>query len=122
MNDGDSGKALLYNPHVFVCMAEADVSPGRTCCGAKGAVELMAHMRMHAKGKGVTGIRINRADCLQRCELGPVMVLHPEGVWYAYRTKEDVEEIVETHIIGGGRVERLLVDPDAKTLADLKTA
>lgn len=109
MNDGDGGRKLLYDPHIFFCLEENETAPGRVCCGAKGAGDLFAHMRMFAKQNGVTGIRVNRASCLDRCELGPIMVVYPEGIWYAVRTKEDVEEIVRTHIIEGRRVERLMV-------------
>ena len=69
---------------------------------------------MKARGKelGLSDVRINIAGCLDRCELGPTMVIYPEGVWYAYRTIEDVEEILQTHLIQGGRVERLMVAPE----------
>ena len=40
------------------------------------------------------------------------MVIYPEGVWYAPRTVADVDEIIETHLVGGGRVERLMLMPD----------
>ena len=117
MNDGDGGRKLLYNPHIFVCLEENESEPGRGCCVDKGVMELFAHMRIYAKQNGVTGIRINRASCLDRCELGPIMVVYPEGVWYTLRTKEDAEEIVRTHIIGGGRVDRLLVEPSGREAA-----
>jgi (2Fe-2S) ferredoxin len=40
------------------------------------------------------------------------MVIYPEGVWYTYQTKEDIDEILQTHVVGGGRVERLMLLPD----------
>ena len=40
------------------------------------------------------------------------MVVYPEGVWYAVKTVADVDEIIETHLVGGGRVERLMLMPD----------
>lgn len=109
MNDGDSGRKLLYDPHIFFCLEENKAKPGHTCCAEKGAMDLFGHMRAFAKQNGVTGIRVNRASCLERCEHGPVMVVYPEGLWYAVRTKEDVEEIVKSHIINGRPVERLIV-------------
>lgn len=42
------------------------------------------------------------------------MVIYPEGVWYGYRTKEDVDEILETHVVKGRRVERLMLLPSDK--------
>jgi (2Fe-2S) ferredoxin len=70
-------------------------------------------MKRCAKALGVERkIRINAAGCLDRCELGPTMVIYPEGVWYTYRTREDVDDILHVHIVGGGRVDRLLLAPD----------
>ena len=59
-----------------------------------------------------TRVRINRSGCLDRCELGPTMVIYPEGVWYTYRTREDIDEILDRHVLRGERVERLLLEPD----------
>ncbi len=36
----------------------------------------------------------------------------PEGVWYRCRTTEDVEEVLQVHVIGGGRVARLMLTPE----------
>lgn len=114
MTASDSGETLLYAPHVFYCLADEGCPAGETCCGAKGAMHLFEHMRAYAKSRGVKGIRINRSACLQRCSLGPVMVLYPEGIWYGFRTEADVEEIVDTHILGGERVERLILTPETR--------
>ena len=57
-------------------------------------------------------VRINRSGCLDRCELGPTMVIYPEGVWYTYSTREDVDEILDRHLRKGEYVERLLLAPD----------
>ncbi len=69
-------------------------------------------MKNRAKELGLARVRINVAGCLDRCELGPTMVIYPEGVWYTYRTKADVDEILRAHLIEGGRVERLLLRPE----------
>jgi (2Fe-2S) ferredoxin len=54
-------------------------------------------------------IRANKAGCLDQCELGVSVVVYPEGVWYGRVTLDDVNEIVERHLIGGTPVERLRV-------------
>jgi len=54
-------------------------------------------------------IRINTAGCLDRCELGPVLVVYPEETWYSYLDREDIDEIIEKHLIGGEVVQRLLI-------------
>ena len=67
-------------------------------------------MKKRAKGLGLTDIRINNAGCLERCEFGPTMVVYPEGVWYHYETFEDVDEIIDQHIIGDEYVHRLMLE------------
>jgi (2Fe-2S) ferredoxin len=57
-------------------------------------------------------IRCNAAGCLDRCEFGPNMVIYPEGVWYRYESTQDIDEILETHVKSGGRVRRLMLQPD----------
>jgi len=66
-------------------------------------------MKARAKELGLVGVRINSSGCLDRCEHGPTMVVYPEGEWYHYETFADVDEILETHVVQGGRVERLLL-------------
>ena len=68
----------------------------------------------YARSKGLKEVRINAAGCLDRCELGPTMVIYPEGVWYAYRSTEDIDEILQTHLVEGGRVERLMLKPEQR--------
>ena len=54
-------------------------------------------------------VRVNKAGCLDRCELGPVCVVYPEGTWYTYIDEEDVDEIIDKHIINGKLVDRLKI-------------
>ena len=61
-------------------------------------------------GKGA--VRVNKAGCLDRCAGGPVAVVYPEGVWYTFVDASDIDEIVDTHLVGGQVVERLLLSPD----------
>ena len=54
-------------------------------------------------------VRVNKAGCLDRCAQGPVAVVYPQGVWYTYVDQDDIDEIVDSHLINGQVVERLLV-------------
>ena len=73
---------------------------------------------LRAKELGLTGVRINQSGCLDRCELGPTMVIYPEGVWYSYRSIAEAEEILQSHLIRGKRVERLMLQPSDKLPED----
>lgn len=103
---------LYYEAHVFCCTNERPVGHKRGSCKARGSEPLRNYMKARAKELGLKSTRINAAGCLDRCELGPTMVIYPEGVWYGYKTREDIDEILQKHLIEGGRVERLMLRPE----------
>jgi (2Fe-2S) ferredoxin len=102
---------LYFRIHVFCCTNRRPDGHKRGSCAARGSEPLRDYLKSRAKELGIGGIRVNSAGCLDRCELGPVMVIYPEGVWYSYHSHEDVEEILQTHLVQGGRVERLMLGP-----------
>lgn len=104
--------APYFRSHVFVCTNRRPDGHKRGSCAARGSEPLRDYMKARAKELGVSGARINGAACLDRCELGPVLVVYPEGVWYSYKDSADIDEILETHLVKGGRVERLMLQPD----------
>ncbi len=101
-----------YQRHVFVCTNERSEGHPRGCCSGRGSVELRGYMKARAKEMGLDGIRINAAGCLDRCELGPTVVIYPEGVWYRCESTEDMDEILTRHVRDGGRVPRLMLSPE----------
>ncbi|EKV32166.1 Ferredoxin [Caenispirillum salinarum AK4] len=104
--------APYYRAHVFACTNARPEGHPRGSCARRGSEKLRNYMKARAKELKIEGVRINNAGCLDRCELGPVMVVYPEGIWYAVRTFADVDEILQTHLIDGGRVERLMLRPE----------
>ena len=108
----------FYDPHVFMCQNQRPADHPRGCCRDKGSQEMHAYMKARAKELGLGSVRINQSGCLDRCELGPTMVIYPEGVWYTYNSIEDAEEILQRHLIKGERVERLMLQPEDKLPED----
>lgn len=101
-----------YRCHVFCCVNERPPGHERGSCARRGAVRLRNYMKARAKELGLADVRINSSGCLDRCELGPMMVIYPDGVWYHYETRTDVDEILEHHVIGGEPVQRLMLRPE----------
>ena len=58
-------------------------------------------------------MRVNTAGCLGRCDDGPVLVVYPDNVWYTYIDKEDIDDIIDNHLLHGRIVERLRLPEDA---------
>ena len=99
-----------FEHHVFFCCNQRD--EGEMCCNNLGATEAQTYAKdrinqLKLKGKG--NIRINKSGCMGRCEEGPVIVVYPEGVWYSYVDTDDVEEIIQEHLIHGRIVDRLKI-------------
>ena len=58
--------------------------------------------------------RVNKAGCLGRCDDGPVIVVYPDNVWYTYVDKEDIDEIIDSHLVNDRIVDRLRLPEDAQ--------
>jgi len=102
-----TAQKLFYRQHVFCCTNRREPGHKRGCCAEKDAETLRDYMKAHVKELGLSKTRVNNAGCLDRCELGPCMVVYPEGVWYSCKTKADIDEVIATHLQGGKIVERL---------------
>ena len=108
---------LFYDRHIFMCNNVRPEGHPRGCCMARaeaagGFDKLRGYAREKARQLGIQNIRFNAAGCLDRCEFGPNMVIYPEGVWYHFDSQADIDEILEIHLKNGGRVERLMLQPD----------
>ncbi len=101
---------LFYQHHVFFCVNQRD--DGRASCADCGALAAQKYAKKRIKELDLNGagkIRINQAGCLDRCELGPVLVVYPEGVWYTFVDNDDIDEIIDSHLVHGKIVQRLLL-------------
>lgn len=88
------------------------------------AEKLRDYAKQKLKKLGLHGTgqhRINTSGCLGRCEEGPVLVIYPEGVWYSYKTYNDIDEIIEKHLINGQIVDRLLLPSASFSSESTKT-
>jgi (2Fe-2S) ferredoxin len=102
--------------HLFICINERDCEDKRGCCRSRGGVEVAAAFKSKLYERGLKRIvRANKAGCLDQCARGVVCVVYPEGTWYGGVTVDDVDEIIEQHILGGEPVERLVLSPEKLT-------
>jgi (2Fe-2S) ferredoxin len=99
-----------YQYHVFFCLNQRD--NGEACCADKGAEAAFDHMKARVKKLGLSGeskVRINRSGCLDRCAQGPLLVVYPQAIWYTFVDSDDLDEIIESHLMNGKVVERLVI-------------
>lgn len=101
---------MRYRHHVFVCENRRPDDDPRGCCAAKGSEAIRDALKAELHRRGLKkDVRANGSGCLDNCAEGPTVVVYPEGVWYGHVKVEDVPEIVESHLVNGVPVERLLV-------------
>jgi len=102
-----------YERHIFFCLNQRE--GGQDCCAQHDAQAAFDHCKARVKALGLTGpgrVRVNKAGCLDRCAGGPVAVVYPEAVWYSWVDQHDIDEIVESHLVQGRPVQRLLLPPE----------
>ena len=99
-----------YKKHIFICENKRPPEDPRGCCADKGGIELRAKFKQRIKKLGLKAeVRANASGCLDACEFGASVVVYPEQIWYGGVTLDDVEEIIQSHIINNKPVERLFI-------------
>jgi len=104
-------KENYYRYHVFFCTNQR--APGEKCCQNHNSQAMRDYLKKRTKELELIGpgkVRANTAGCMDRCAKGPVIVVYPEGVWYSWKTKEDLDEIITEHLQNGRIVTRLQID------------
>ena len=99
--------------HFFVCENERPPL-AKPSCRARGAAGILTALQ---EGVGAHPelwgrVAVTPSGCLGPCFEGPTIVVYPEGTWYVGVRREDVAEIVESHMVGGRAVERLVYRPE----------
>jgi (2Fe-2S) ferredoxin len=109
-----------FDKHIFICTNTRETGHPRGCCNPGGDGELQRLFKVKLAQRGLkTAVRANKSGCLDQCELGPTVVVYPEAVWYGHVRPEDVDEIIDAHIIGNTPVARLrLADAELNTHQD----
>ena len=101
---------MVFKYHVFACFQQRPPGHPRGSCSEAGSKPLWDRLQSKLNAP-LPGVSMTATGCLGFCRAGPLMVVYPEGVWYAPRTVEDIDEIVQSHLIDGAPVERLIIVP-----------
>ena len=92
-----------FKKHVLVCTNEKPLH-----CAEKGGLELLQAFREEVAKRGLQNeIYVSKTGCTSQHHCGPTVIIYPDGVWYKEVKKEDVPEIIESHLLNGKIVERI---------------
>lgn len=101
-----------YEKHIFVC--ENSREPGkRVSCGWSNSKKIREMLKLRVRELAPEKkIRVQMSGCLDRCELGPVQVSYPEGIWFSIRTPEEIELFVNNYILNNDikSIQNLLIE------------
>ena len=93
-------KANTQEKHILVCRG--------TGCTSSKSPKIIENFRKILEEKNIENVKVIQTGCFGLCAKGPIVIIRPEDVFYANCTPEDCEEIINTHIVEGKLVERLL--------------
>ena len=97
----------VFEAHVFVCCNRRPDGHPRGSCAAKGSEKLRDYLKARAKELKIPSLRVNMAGCLDRCELGPCVVIYPRGDWFRIETTEDIDRVLAAAQPGGAPADDL---------------
>ena len=96
-----AGIAAGHKRNVLIC--------GGTGCTSSGSVKIHDAMQKALEERGISDeVKVIQTGCFGLCANGPIMIVYPEGTFYTHVSVDDVDEIVNEHLVGGKEVERLL--------------
>lgn len=103
----------LYRSHVLVC--------GGTGCHSSGSADIIERFNSELKEHGIEKeVKVVQTGCFGLCEVGPVVIVYPEGAFYSRIKTDDVPEIVSEHLVKGRIVKHLLYHDSIDEDEDIK--
>jgi (2Fe-2S) ferredoxin len=99
--------------YIFKCEQSAPPGMPKPSCVTPATQDLFQHLASALMKNGIMGtVPAIRTSCLNRCQMGPVMLVEPGHTMYTNLTKERIDRIVEEHIINGNIVEEFVIDSE----------
>lgn len=101
---------MRYERHLFICTNLREPDAKRGSCARCGGEELREAFKKRLKERGLNGrFRANNSGCLDACEHGPVIVVYPDAVWYGPVMIDDIDRIIDEHLLGDKPVDQLRI-------------
>ncbi|MAF39708.1 MAG: hypothetical protein CL696_12660 [Chloroflexi bacterium] len=106
-----------HKNHVLFCQGPR--------CTASGSGDLGGYLRKRLKEEGLEEdaghVLEAQTGCLFPCNLGPLMVVYPEGTWYCGLDRAVIDRIIEEHFHGGQVVTDYAFNPSPERQSTAQT-
>lgn len=108
-----------FRQHVFICTQQE--LEDKVYCTDQGSKKVLQELKDQVSSHNLKDeVEITSCGCLGLCKRGPTIVVYPEGIWYTGVALEDVEELVQSHLVEGQPVARLAFSDTDKMLEELR--
>ena len=94
-------KQTGYRKQVLVC--------GGTGCTSSNSMKVIEQLEASLNELNIKDVLIVKTGCFGLCALGPIMIVYPEGAFYAQMTPEHVKTVAEKHLVKGGSIVKELL-------------
>ena len=102
---------MIYEKHIFICTNQRTIGAHRKSCGEVHGMEIVEAFKTKLKALNLlVKLRAQKSGCLDICDFGQTIVVYPEGVFYVGVELNDVDEIIQEHIINNRVVNRLRLE------------
>lgn len=99
---------------ILVCNNQRPPGHPRGSCLEKGSRDVTTELSEALDERDLFGkVSLAATGCIGPCSYGPVIAIMPDNVWYKNVSKDDINEIIEDHIVGGKTVDRLVLPDEA---------
>ncbi len=93
--------------HILVCNSYRVAGDAKGYCNKNGAADFIQYIMEECNDRGLD-VAVSSTACLNVCSQGPVMVIHPNNLWYGGLTEEKIDEILDA-LEEGEAVEEYLI-------------
>jgi (2Fe-2S) ferredoxin len=96
--------------HILMCNSYRVAGEAQGACNKKGAASLLQYISEECADRGLD-VAVSTTACLNVCSQGPVMVIHPNNLWYGgVESEEAVDDILDALEEGEAADEYLISD------------
>ena len=93
-----------FKKHILVCTSEKPLH-----CAELGGLLLLQEFRKQVNERNLQNdFYVTKTGCTDQHSCGPTIIIYPDGIWYKEVKLSDIAEIIESHLLNGKIVERLL--------------